>query len=61
MLHGLQIEVCPYILPGVMMRWSKILVRHMSEFLLALTGAAWHPNGHCPSWTDSAECRCMVE
>lgn len=41
---------------------SRIWVRHLSEFHLWLSGASWHPAGdRCPTWTDAAECRCMVD
>lgn len=60
---ALTIEVAPYMLPGVLMvLGNHIYTRHMSELLVAMSGATWHPNsGACPTWTDDGECRCMVD
>lgn len=38
----------------------QIVFRHPSEWLLSMTGATWHVSGHCPTWTDADECRCML-
>ena len=60
-LLRVMIDVAPNMIPGVMVRWNNaIVVRHMTEFMLFLAGAKWHPNGHCPTWIDG-DCRCMVD
>lgn len=61
-MKGLEIRIDAAMLPGVAVQVDRFLfVRHMSELLLMLSGARWHPHGHrCPTWTDAAECRCML-
>lgn len=37
------------------------LVRHTSQALTRLAGATCHySRSTCPTWTDAAECRCML-
>ena len=65
-LLGMEVRIFPYLEPGKAMLvksdagWSDILFfRTESEWLLSMSGATWHVNGHCPTWTDD-ECRCML-
>jgi hypothetical protein len=67
-IPGFRLDAVPVLVqwmlpPGtVLITPNAILCRHVSEFLLLLAGARWHPHGgRCPTWTEAAECRCMVE
>jgi hypothetical protein len=61
-LASMPIEVCSWLSPGYpVLYMGRVYVRHLSEILCAIAGATWHVNGHCPTWTEETECRCMVE
>jgi hypothetical protein len=45
---------------GYFGRTPTLLARHFSEYAVVVAGATWHPRGHCPTWDDSTECRCML-
>ena len=51
----------PYVAEGTFWAFNgKILCHHESEFWTAIAGARWHVRGHCPTWDDATECRCML-
>lgn len=63
------LTVSPFLRPGDVFLYranplkmnAQVLVRHESEYALWCSGAKWHPySGHCPTWTDAAECQCML-
>lgn len=41
-------------------RGPVVVYRHPSEYALHMARATWHPRGHCATWTDATECRCML-
>lgn len=63
-----EVRVSPYIKPGHVFFWREgegprldLLVRHMSEYALFMSGATWHvERTRCPTWDDTTECRCML-
>ncbi|WP_141328328.1 hypothetical protein [Myxococcus sp. AB025B] len=60
-LVGVEVRESPFLPPGHFVGVGQVLfTRHMSEFLLLLSGARWHvERDRCPSWTDATECQCM--
>ena len=56
------IRASPFVPEGTF--WAMnglILCHHESELWTAVSGARWHVwRGHCPTWDDATECRCML-
>lgn len=65
-LLGVEVRFSPYLEPGTAVLVGNgprdiVFFRHTAELLLHLSGAKWHVNkGHCPTWDDTTECRCML-
>lgn len=56
------LKASPYIKEGTFWEMNgQILCHHESEFWTAVAGVRWHVwRGHCPTWDDATECRCML-
>jgi len=61
------VRISPWMEPGTaalirgLSGAQALYVRHPSEYALLMSGATWHVDGHrCPTYTEAAECRCML-
>ena len=61
---GMPVRFVPWMAPGtayVIAEPPMVIARHESEYLLMWARATWHVHaGHCPTWDNATECRCML-